>query len=44
MGRLFNLVMRAATGLAIADTQCGFKLFRGDVAQSRLNSLSGKYR
>ena len=33
MGRLFNLVMRAATGLAIADTQCGFKLFRGDVAQ-----------
>jgi len=33
MGRCFNLVMRAATGLAIADTQCGFKLFRGDVAQ-----------
>ena len=33
MGRFFNLVMRAATGLAIADTQCGFKLFRADVAQ-----------
>lgn len=33
MGRLFNLVMRAATGLAISDTQCGFKLFRADVAQ-----------
>lgn len=33
MGRFFNLVMRAATGLAISDTQCGFKLFRGDVAE-----------
>ena len=33
MGRLFNWVMRAATGLAISDTQCGFKLFRGDVAE-----------
>jgi glycosyltransferase involved in cell wall biosynthesis len=33
MGRVFNGVMRAATGLPISDTQCGFKLFRGDVAQ-----------
>jgi dolichyl-phosphate beta-glucosyltransferase len=33
MGRIFNGVMRAATGLHIADTQCGFKLFRGDVAE-----------
>ncbi len=33
MGRLFNGVMRVATGLAISDTQCGFKLFRADVAQ-----------
>ena len=33
MGRLFNGVMRVATGLAISDTQCGFKLFRGDVAE-----------
>lgn len=33
MGRIFNSVMRAATGLAISDTQCGFKLFRGDVAE-----------
>ncbi len=32
MGKVFNAVMRAATGLPIADTQCGFKLFRGDVA------------
>jgi dolichyl-phosphate beta-glucosyltransferase len=33
MGRIFNAIMRAATGLAISDTQCGFKLFRGDVAE-----------
>ena len=26
-GRIFNLLMRAATGLAFSDTQCGFKLF-----------------
>lgn len=32
-GRFFNLVMRGVTGLDIADTQCGFKLFRGDVAR-----------
>ncbi|HTA41772.1 MAG TPA: dolichyl-phosphate beta-glucosyltransferase [Bryobacteraceae bacterium] len=33
MGRLFNGVMRVMTGLPIADTQCGFKLFRADVAR-----------
>jgi glycosyltransferase involved in cell wall biosynthesis len=33
MGRIFNAVMRAATGLPISDTQCGFKLFRADVAE-----------
>lgn len=32
-GKAFNLVMRMATGLHIADTQCGFKLFRRDAVQ-----------
>jgi hypothetical protein len=32
-GRIFNGVMRLVTGLRIADTQCGFKLFRADVAK-----------
>ena len=31
-GRFFNTVMQATVGLKISDTQCGFKLFRGDVA------------
>ncbi len=32
-GRLFNLMMRALTGLPFHDTQCGFKLF--DAAAAR---------
>jgi dolichyl-phosphate beta-glucosyltransferase len=32
-GRVFNLVMRALTGLPFADTQCGFKAFRMDVCR-----------
>jgi glycosyltransferase involved in cell wall biosynthesis len=32
-GKLFNFVMQAFIGLQIRDTQCGFKLFRGDLAQ-----------
>lgn len=32
-GRMFNLIMRAATGLPFRDTQCGFKLFRQDAAR-----------
>jgi glycosyltransferase involved in cell wall biosynthesis len=33
MGRIFNLVMRIATGLPISDTQCGFKLFHRNVVE-----------
>lgn len=31
-GKIFNFVMRVVIGLPISDTQCGFKLFRRDVA------------
>lgn len=32
-GRVFNLVMRFATGLPYWDTQCGFKAFRTDMCR-----------
>ena len=32
-GRVFNLVMRLATGLPFHDTQCGFKLFEAAAAR-----------
>ena len=32
-GRIFNLVVRLATGLPFWDTQCGFKAFRLDVCR-----------
>jgi glycosyltransferase involved in cell wall biosynthesis len=32
-GRVFNLVLRAATGLPFKDTQCGFKAFRMNVCR-----------
>ncbi len=33
-GKCLGVFMRAATGLReIADTQCGFKFFHGDVAR-----------
>jgi dolichyl-phosphate beta-glucosyltransferase len=32
-GRIFNLMMRCATGLPFADTQCGFKLFEHEAAR-----------
>ncbi|HXM40765.1 MAG TPA: dolichyl-phosphate beta-glucosyltransferase [Bryobacteraceae bacterium] len=33
VGRVFNLVMRASTGLPFHDTQCGFKLFEARAAR-----------
>ena len=33
MGRVFNLAMRAVTGLPYRDTQCGFKLFEAGAAR-----------
>jgi dolichyl-phosphate beta-glucosyltransferase len=32
-GRIFNLIVRVATGLPFWDTQCGFKAFRLDVCR-----------
>lgn len=32
-GRMFNLLMRVATGLPFHDTQCGFKLFEAAAAR-----------
>jgi glycosyltransferase involved in cell wall biosynthesis len=37
-GRMFNLVVRTATGLPFWDTQCGFKAFRLDVFRPILKS------
>ena len=37
-GRMFNLVVRTATGLPFWDTQCGFKAFRLDVFRPLLAS------
>ncbi len=34
MGRTFNVIVRALVIGGIRDTQCGFKLFRGDVART----------
>lgn len=39
VGRSFNAFVRAATGLAIRDTQCGFKLMTRPVAQDLMSSL-----
>lgn len=34
MGKMFNLLVRLLAVRGITDTQCGFKLFRGEVAQT----------
>ncbi len=37
-GRVFNLIVRLATGLSFWDTQCGFKAFRLDVCRPILEA------
>ncbi|MDP9073196.1 MAG: glycosyltransferase [Actinomycetota bacterium] len=39
VGRVFNALVRATTGLDVRDTQCGFKLLDSDLARSLLSSL-----
>lgn len=38
MGRTFNRLVRAITGLPYRDTQCGFKAFRRDAAEELLGT------
>ena len=40
MGKVFNLIVQAVLLPGIWDTQCGFKLFRADVARSAFAGLS----
>jgi dolichyl-phosphate beta-glucosyltransferase len=37
-GRVFNLLVRAATGLSFWDTQCGFKAFRLNVCRPMIEA------
>ena len=43
MGRIFNLMVRVVALHGFRDTQCGFKLFRGEVAQDlfRRQTITG---
>jgi dolichyl-phosphate beta-glucosyltransferase len=43
LGRAFNLVVQLLATPGIWDTQCGFKIFRGDVGERlfRLQQLDG---
>ena len=43
MGQAFNAVLRIASGIRVADTQCGFKAFRRDAARGifALQKLDG---
>ena len=38
-GRVFNLIVRLATGMPFSDTQCGFKAFRLDVCRPILEKV-----
>src|SRR5215213_8053869 len=39
-GRIFNLVVRVATGLPFWDTQCGFKVFRMSVCRPLIEAAT----
>ena len=39
MGRVFNLLIKIIVGLYYKDTQCGFKLLKGDEARDIFNRL-----
>lgn len=39
-GRVFNLIVRTATGLPYWDTQCGFKAFRMDVCRPLIEAAT----
>lgn len=39
MGRVFNRLVKIVLGLEFEDTQCGFKLFKGDVARKIFSHL-----
>jgi dolichyl-phosphate beta-glucosyltransferase len=40
MGKIFNLIVQALILPGLWDTQCGFKLFRGEVARDLFSRLS----
>jgi dolichyl-phosphate beta-glucosyltransferase len=40
MGKVFNLIVQAVLLPGIWDTQCGFKLFRGNVARDAFAGLT----
>jgi len=42
MGRIFNLLIKIVVGLPYRDTQCGFKLFKNEIAK-KLFSLQRLY-
>lgn len=39
MGRVFNFLIKLIVGLFYKDTQCGFKLFKGDLARDMFHRL-----
>ncbi len=39
MGRIFNLITRILSGLDLHDTQCGFKLYPGELAKDVFGRL-----